>query len=197
MLTIKLTEPITHHKADYECAAWWQKSVSNVGIFELELPWALCSDEPMLSVVLPATVTEDYFGSLWCGIPISRYDGTQHAGRRTQFQAVFPVDAFVSDPRFQITPDNLDSVCYMADTTLQCRYKFYKTWLTREMDKNLSAPTHGSSLATAAKLLHDTLERIQEVETFRRWHKNTWRYQAKGQYLDAVWHGYPKSEAAP
>ncbi len=79
---LRLVKPATNHRASYECAAWWQDEESETGIF----PLILCEDRfnkgRFFSVAtVPAKVTDCYFGSLWCGNAIGKYDKTADLNR--------------------------------------------------------------------------------------------------------------------
>lgn len=79
---IRIKKPVEHQQL-FECAAWHRNSESSLGVFDLKLTeHHSFPHEIELVASLPATVTDDYFQSLWCGNPIGKhYDTKQNAGK--------------------------------------------------------------------------------------------------------------------
>lgn len=74
----------------YECAAWFEKILVKAGRYPLftEIKCE-CDDGCILCdrvrAVLPGTVVSDYFGSMYCGVPVGTYDGTKNAGKASEY----------------------------------------------------------------------------------------------------------------
>lgn len=80
---VRISEPVKHHDATFECAAWWIDSVSSTGVFPVYVGQNYHSPhEFYFFAELPATVVEDSFQALWCGVGIGKgYDTKQNAGK--------------------------------------------------------------------------------------------------------------------
>lgn len=80
---VRINKPLVNHNNGYECAAWWQQETSVTGVFPLILRMGeydyhgRCS----ASAAIPAKVTDCYFGSLWGGNAIGKYDKSKDLGR--------------------------------------------------------------------------------------------------------------------
>lgn len=60
-------------RRDYECAAWWEETESDIGTFAVMLRREYHSPHDLFVIAsVGATVTNDYFPGLWGGVPISR-----------------------------------------------------------------------------------------------------------------------------
>jgi len=78
---IRIKQPVEHTQ-HYECAAWYQNSVSGLGVFDLKLVEDYHSPHDIYLVAsLPATITTNYFQSLWGGVAIGKsYDIRRDTG---------------------------------------------------------------------------------------------------------------------
>lgn len=66
----------------YECAAWYQDSVSNLGVFDLKLVEDRHSHDISLAASLPATVSSNSFQSQFGGVPCGKaYDSEKDSGK--------------------------------------------------------------------------------------------------------------------
>ena len=80
---VRINKPLVNHNNGYECAAWWQQETSTTGVFPLILRMGdydyhgRCS----ASAAIPAKVTDCYFGALWGGVAIGKYDKSSDIGR--------------------------------------------------------------------------------------------------------------------
>lgn len=76
--TLTVEEPTEYTDRSFETAAWSRTMMLTPGTYDLTTDgyWAMAT--------IPGTITEDYFASLWGGVPISKYDHTQNAGKPTQ-----------------------------------------------------------------------------------------------------------------
>ena len=74
----------------YECAAWFEKIMVKAGRYPLftEINCE-CDDGCILcgqvTARLPGTVVSDYFGSMYCGVPVGTYDGSKNAGKPAEY----------------------------------------------------------------------------------------------------------------
>ena len=69
---VRINTPIVYTNKSYECAAWWQESTSDTGVFPLFLRQKDRYSVDFIVVAdIPATVTDDYFPALWGGVAIS------------------------------------------------------------------------------------------------------------------------------
>lgn len=69
---MKVNEPWVHHNNSYECAAWWEDSTIEKGVYALTLEKnSFAPHDLYLLGKLDAVVTDDYFPALWGGVRIS------------------------------------------------------------------------------------------------------------------------------
>jgi hypothetical protein len=78
--TFKVSEKAIFRNASYECAAWWQDVEVEAGEYPVYVSFSDKHPE-WFSVSLPGVVVEDNFIALWGGMPISKYDTKQNAGK--------------------------------------------------------------------------------------------------------------------
>lgn len=75
----------------YECAAWYENVLVPKGDYPL-MVYDYCEEKRKdgstelgyrcyYHVPMDGTITGDYFGSLFCGVPIGTYDGSQNVGK--------------------------------------------------------------------------------------------------------------------
>ncbi len=81
------------HDAGFECAAWWQDILVKAGkypayVIDMSFRRDNQVDGYIASVwaELEGTITQDYFGSLYCGVPISTYDNKKNAGKKASYR---------------------------------------------------------------------------------------------------------------
>lgn len=190
-----LDQPYVYVRADYECAAWWEEHTTEAGEFvakfvprkETHMERAAC-----LVVEVPAKVTNDYFGALWCGVSVSKEPyKPKHVGEARTVKLVFPIDQFVYDARFKLTEQNYTVLCEMARKELAKDYTWYNEWVGRaSVDEDVEASDrHGkwSTYKTALKFLMETMEQIDLVSTFKAWHDN---YFHRPGYQGYTWGHY-------
>lgn len=68
---VKINKSWINHNASYECAAWWQDSKIEEGVYPLVLREnRLSPNDLYLSAELNAVVVDDFFPSLWGGVAI-------------------------------------------------------------------------------------------------------------------------------
>lgn len=88
---LKLAEDKVFTDAGYECAAWWQKVAVKAGKYPMFIEsnkiWSNCMVDGTARVMaeLPGTVTSDYFGSMFCGVPVGTYDSTKNTGKESSY----------------------------------------------------------------------------------------------------------------
>ena len=79
----------------YECAAWYENVMVKAGRYPVVVHDYRIRDVDDGKEVdgfigsaytsLPGIITSDYFGSLFCGVPVGTYDGSQNAGKKSQY----------------------------------------------------------------------------------------------------------------
>jgi len=69
---VKINKSWIHHNASFECAAWWEDSSIQEGVYPLILKQShLAPYDLYLSAALESIVVDDYFPALWGGVAIS------------------------------------------------------------------------------------------------------------------------------
>lgn len=82
---VHIKTPIDRTDRGYECAAWWQTTRTDTGVYDIGLMQGNGSSTDKsyhLVASVPATVTDAYFGSLFGGVPIGKYDKSRDVGKR-------------------------------------------------------------------------------------------------------------------
>lgn len=81
--TVVVETPVEYTDQSFECAAWWESSIAGSGTFD-----AFLREDPhnkgryYVTAELPATITADFFPSLWGGSLIGKpYDSKENAGK--------------------------------------------------------------------------------------------------------------------
>lgn len=70
---VRVNVPFTFHKNDYECAAWWEDHGAVTGVYPVTFEKEYHSPHDIYACgQIGALVTDDYFQSLWCGMPIGK-----------------------------------------------------------------------------------------------------------------------------
>ena len=70
---VKINKSWINHNDSYECAAWWEDSQIQEGVYPLILKEnSFSAKELYLVASLNAIVVDDYFPALWGGLPVSR-----------------------------------------------------------------------------------------------------------------------------
>nr|WP_325300378.1 hypothetical protein [uncultured Dysosmobacter sp.] len=74
-------------RRDYECAAWYKDILVKAGKYPAEAKPDPDNPNEMgrVFVHLPGVVQSDYFGALYCGMPISDYDSAKNAGTAADY----------------------------------------------------------------------------------------------------------------
>lgn len=188
-ITVSAENPLNHEER-YECAAWWTQMRSIPGEYELKI--VKHYDHTFLTGTIKAEIVEDYFPALWCGVSVSKkpYDTKQNTGKPCQFIVRLPVDAFVKDSRLNANrPEVIDAYCNAALEVLNKELLFHANWLRKELGTEGMPKDDilAHAFVTAGKYAIETSERIHAVQTFRKWHENTWGYQAKAAHDPDNW----------
>jgi len=92
----KVNKSWVHHNNSYECAAWWEDSEIQSGVYPLYLKAnSYSSKELYLQANLNAVVVDDYFPALWGGVAVSRqpYKPKNVGQQRTLFHRLEIVDS--------------------------------------------------------------------------------------------------------
>jgi len=79
----------------YECAAWYERVLVKAGKYpvvvydyrEKEREDGVEVDGHIGSayVIMDGTITSDYFGAMFCGVPVGTYDNKQNAGKESSY----------------------------------------------------------------------------------------------------------------
>ena len=75
----------------YECAAWWQDIAVKAGKYPMFIDGKAVWDNgrvdgtARVTAELPGIVTSDYFGSLFCGVPVGTYDEKKNEGKEASY----------------------------------------------------------------------------------------------------------------
>ena len=89
-----LKEDKGFHYADYECAAWYENVEVKAGKYPvfvydyrvLDKDGEIGGHVNSAYVSMPGTIVSDYFGTLFCGNPISDYDEKKNAGKSSEYK---------------------------------------------------------------------------------------------------------------
>ena len=80
---IKVNESWVHHNNSYECAAWWEDSKIQQGVYAMTLERSNYAPFNLyLGVKLDAIVTEDFFPALWGGVGVNKTYVPQNIGAK-------------------------------------------------------------------------------------------------------------------
>jgi len=186
---VRVNQSWINHNNNYECAAWWEDSETQEGVYELTLeqnyfvPYHL-----RLDAKINAVVVDDFFPSLFGGVATSQnpYVSKRVGEKRIINKSFDIIDAIEktgqsksSDFDFCINPLIIDAVIESAKETLN-NYKdsFNNYWLLYKSDgygeynKNISMIQHTSKnvadLAKAIDLLLTKKNYIQNSNDYMR-----------------------------
>lgn len=88
-----------YHKADYECAAWWEDHEAITGVHPVYLSRNYHSPKDLtITAEISARVVNDYFPALWGGVSVSSkpYEPKHLGEKRTILSSVDPIKAIES-----------------------------------------------------------------------------------------------------
>jgi hypothetical protein len=91
---VLILEPIKDRNSSYECAAWWEETVSDTGVFDvkLNLNYLYPDNHPIVYASIPSTVTDDYFPAMYGGVSVSRTPyKPKHLGERRKLGLSMPL----------------------------------------------------------------------------------------------------------
>lgn len=110
--TVKESE--IKHRADWECAAWWEDIEIKPGKYPI-YAYGSEYDSGWLNgsayITIKGTTVADYFGTLYCGMPIGTYDSKKNAGKASEYhihEYLYSIaDAIMhgGDDRYEILPE--------------------------------------------------------------------------------------------
>jgi len=81
-------EDYVYHKADYECAAWYENVLIKAGKYPIYRTSSPRHSEDYDGYIhYSGEIVSDYFGTLFCGSPIGTYDARKNAGKQTSFSS--------------------------------------------------------------------------------------------------------------
>lgn len=79
---VKIHTPIVTTNKNYEYAAWWQTTSSDLGVYDVGL--VKNYEGYSLNACIPATITDAYFGSHWGGVTCGKYDKSRDVGQKVR-----------------------------------------------------------------------------------------------------------------
>ena len=88
---LNLSEDKVFTDNGYECAAWFKNVAVKAGRYPMFIDgnaiWAdgRVDGTARIHADLPGTVVSDYFGSMFCGVPVGTYDGSRNAGKESSY----------------------------------------------------------------------------------------------------------------
>jgi len=81
---IKVNKPWINHNASYECAAWWEDTEIQPGVYDLVIKQnTFAPYELKLVAKLDAIVVDDYFPAMFGGVAITKYTSKGIGEKRT------------------------------------------------------------------------------------------------------------------
>jgi len=171
---VQVNKKFVHHNASYECAAWWEDSEIQTGVYPLILEEYYLSPRNLkLLVKFDAIVVDDYFPALWGGVAISNTPyKPKSIGSNRVIHYSFPlVDSIVrtgnipgSEKDFFVNPMIWDLVVRAAQKDME-RYNnlladYWKEYQEEPFNKYLSNLGMVGHCAENLSLLTKDIERI-------------------------------------
>ena len=87
-----LKEDKVFYDNSYECAAWYENIAVKAGKYPVTVYDYRVRDDGKIQghvsgvyVTFEGTVVNDYFGSLYCGVPIGTYDCEKNKGKKSRY----------------------------------------------------------------------------------------------------------------
>ena len=87
---IVIREPRIVHKADFECAAWWEDIMIEPGKYPIYVHDMKIWKNGEIGcrsafASIPGRIVMDYFGSMFYGVPVGTYDNTKNSGNPADY----------------------------------------------------------------------------------------------------------------
>jgi hypothetical protein len=175
---IQINKNWIHHNSSFECAAWWEDSQIEGGVYPLALMESRYAPYDLyLSAKLNAVVVDDFFPALWAGSPISNTRSPKNVGgHRHIFHRVDIVDAIDrtghspgSDIDYCVHPFMVDAFIDAArDSMSSYQSLMNEYWNTYQKEgdgnycSNLSMVSHCAANVAALGKAIQTMLRRQE-----------------------------------
>lgn len=93
---VQVNRAFRHHKADYECAAWWEDHEATLGVHPVYLMRNYHQPKELyVQAEVRAKVVNDYFPALWGGVAVSKkpYEAKHIGEPRTIRSGIDIIDA--------------------------------------------------------------------------------------------------------
>lgn len=172
---IKVNKSWIHHNASYECAAWWEDSSINEGVYPLILKKNnFAPYNVYLEAKLEATVIDDYFPALWGGVSISNkpYVSQNIGSKRTISKSFDIADSVVktgdiegSDIDICVSPFIWEAIIEAAkDTMLDFQTRMEHYWQDYRNEGDGSFDSNISMIGYCAKNINELTNAIMEIK---------------------------------
>jgi len=172
-IRINKPEQRTQH---YECAAWYENSVTDVGgVYDLVLHENYFSPHNLyLFAKVPAKITTDYFQSLWGGAAIGKaYDIKKNTGKQAAPIGVC-ISVLEAVKRTGNSPSEHEHDIYLEPDTYQSFLNYYHAQLADELeymsmlsDKYFVEGEGLSSLHFCGQNISTTTQIIEEIKRYK------------------------------
>lgn len=156
---MKVNKTWTHHNNSFECAAWFEDSEIQCGVYPLILERnTLVPYDMRLVAKLKSIITSDYFPSLFGGVPVSNipYNATRIGEERIVRHVVDIVDAINKTGNssgesidYYVNPEIWDLFIESARSNMSSNYQLLNEYHSRyssegdgSYDSNLSMISH-------------------------------------------------------
>ena len=177
---VKINKPSLNHNASYECAAWWEDSIIQPGVYALTLEKSYHEPKRLqLSAKLKSIVSDDYFASLWCGNPIGdKPYKAKHIGEERMIHTKYDIiDAIQStgnspdgDHNLFVNPFIWDALVEAIEKSMLGAYEYLnRNWSIRGQDGDGPHFMQLSAIEYAAKNIAMLARAIEQVRTQQRY----------------------------
>jgi hypothetical protein len=186
---VRVNQAIRHHNNNYECAAWWEDTEIQPGVYPLKLrKHNYAPNHLELHAVYDAVVTDDYFPALWGGVRVSNQPyQPKNVGQTRNIHYTYDVVESIiktgyspsEDMDFYINPEIYGDL--LADARLNLlalKNSFQETMLTYitsgdgNYNSNLSMIAHYSknmeSISRAIMLLKDKINSLNTATEYSK-----------------------------
>ena len=173
--SVKINQSWVHHNNSYECAAWWEDSKIEEGVYPLILKSSTYHpNELYLSAELKSIVVDDFFPALWGGVAIGNkpYKSSNLGQVRKVFHRVDLVEAVDrtgnipgSNMDYFVNPFMFPVFIEAAKTTLlRIQQHFTKSW-SNELNNLNTIKYCGENMAGLADAIEKMEGRLKSFTT--------------------------------
>lgn len=177
---VKVNKKYVHHNSSYECAAWWEDSEIQSGIYPLILEQRYHHPKDLgLYAKLDAVVVDDYFPALWGGVRVSRepYQPKNVGDHRIIWDRYDIVDTIErtgnspdADKDFCLHPFLWDAMVRSAEQTMQDFYQYLnQSWNKRASEGDDQYRSSLSAIAYAGQNVEKLARAIELIRTRQRY----------------------------